>query len=221
MSLPVVIVTGPMRSGTSAVAAICHRLGFIAATSMSPPRPPRWHSDYEDAEALGHMLAAIWPLGSIPDGAAHERFRKWFPAYLEARLARANYLIIMGEAWINGITLKSPLYAPFLMEMRETIREQTGGIDAIIIVCDRDEAESDASLAAANPSLRLDVLATQKHIRKALASSPTALYIDHCVDFNDMLANPTLCGARIATILGKDSGEGADIAEEIIDPRPA
>lgn len=207
--LPVVIVTGPMRSGTSAVAAICHRLGFIAATSMSPPRPPRWHQDYEDSEALMRLLRSSPP------------FTDWFPDYLRERLVLAKTLISLGESWVNGITLKSPLYAPHLHLMRKAIEAQTGKYPTII-VCDRDPAESDASLEESNaglsPAHQAIYRLRQAEIRVALGSGCR----DMTIHFGRMLMDPGREACKIAVALGLPKpGDLADAVCNVIEPRPA
>ncbi len=185
----VCVITGPFRSGTSAVAQVAHRLGFIAAMTMTPPRPPRWHQDYEDAEAFATLLN-IWPIGGDITANTRKRFSTWFRGYLMARHRHALELA-RSEPWIVGFCLKSPMYAPF-------VREMLAITDATVIVCQRAPREADRSNALINPMEGMK--RTQQTIRESLAT----LTPDLAVVFDGLTSDPDAWTRRIARALRVD-----------------
>ncbi len=51
-----VLITGPMRSGTSLVAQIVHRLGWPVSVTIPAPCPPSWRSDWEDPQLTTRLI---------------------------------------------------------------------------------------------------------------------------------------------------------------------
>lgn len=84
------LIVGPFRSGTSLVASMVHRLGWMVAPTIPVPAPPSWRSDWED------------PALSIP---LIERRPLDLEAYMENRRALASAL------GFQGVALKSPYLA--------------------------------------------------------------------------------------------------------------
>lgn len=188
-----------MRSGTSAVAQMVHRMGVCAAMTMTPPQPPRWHADWEDCEALAHLMR-LWPLGTPVDRDVRAHFQFWFAAYLKLRMQHRD---LLGAPWLPGIACKSPLYAPFLIAIG--YEAEMAGLALKVIVCERDAEDSRASILQSQPKFLWDsVLATQAEIHKALnAPIPGALI----VPFDGLVSEPHWQACRIAEFLGvEDQG---------------
>lgn len=209
----IVIITGGMRSGTSAVAQMAHRMGFLACAVMTPPQPPRWHQDWEDFEALTTLMK-LWPHGAEISNRTLGAFAVWFDGYARRRLRGADGQKQMGADWIRGVAMKSPLYAPFIPSMIY----HCGALDITptVIVCDRDREDRRASNRVANEGVDPEDLERMENtIDRALESIKPDLRIR----FEDLLANPADVGAILATALGVDSGEGEDIGEAVINTR--
>lgn len=214
MTLPIVIVTGPMRSGTSAVAAITHRLGYYAALLMTPPQPPRWHPDYEDFEALSTIMK-IWPMGTDVTNKTQGMFAVWFEDYLRRRVRAAQQMHENSGGWVIGATFKSPLYAPFIANMRNLC--EASDIEAVVIMCSRAVDDRKASNRAANSGVDPDALGRHEDaIDAGIAKANQAVDIDMHIQYERLLENPGDVGSFLATKILVDSGEGRETAEEVI-----
>jgi hypothetical protein len=192
-----------MRSGTSAVAAICHRLGFFAGAAMSPPRAPRWHSDYEDADGLRLLM-----------NEPADDFAQWFPVYVKHRMDSAEFLRTHGDEWVRGVMLKSPLYAPHVQSMIKLCPTKP-----VVIVCRREQSERKASLIRSNiglgrPMLRR-LVAKQMEIERALE----LIVPDLTVDFESLLDDPKNWEDPIAHALGLCEADADESATSVIDRR--
>ena len=121
--MKVVLITGPMRSGTSLAAMIVHRLGFAVSTWIPAPAPPAWRSDWEDPYITVAMMA--------------RRKINW-DEYIAARKRMASTL------GFRGICIKSPYLALYLPEVRPRAD--------YLIVTEREESAIVQSMARC-PSL--------------------------------------------------------------------
>lgn len=194
-----VMVTGQFRSGTSAIAQVVHRLGMQAGLWFAPPYPPKWRSDWEDAEAVT-MLMRFCPWGSRPTDDAREEFLNWFPAYLNRRLSCVE-LMRDRDIWqaADGIACKSPFYAFFRREIAEVCGSV--GLAPKWIVARRDADEIDDSLSEfhgkAWPESIDQIRMTQRLVGHAL------LAIDGlCVEYGWLVRDPYLEVAKIADHIG-------------------
>lgn len=93
------------------VAAAVHRLGYPAASWITPPAPPKWYSEWEDREAI-EVLLTLAPYGQAPDDDGRAMFCDWLPGYLRRR--RAQSVVIDPNA--RGFACKSPMYSYFVRE---------------------------------------------------------------------------------------------------------
>jgi hypothetical protein len=84
-----VVVLGPLRSGCSLIAGVCHRLGWSAGMSLFPPQPPTWRLDWQDQE-----LSMLLVEGRRPT-------REWFVEYLERRRRYAEEVGMGGRYVLN------------------------------------------------------------------------------------------------------------------------
>lgn len=99
----IVLITGPMRSGTSLVAQIVHRLGWHASPLIGPPIPPSWRSDWEDPNLTLKLLDGLRP---SPD---------WWRSYMNHRRTMSLAFGFKGR-----FAIKSPYLAlvwPRVMEV--------------------------------------------------------------------------------------------------------
>lgn len=119
MSVKAVLITGRMRSGTSLVAQIVHRLGFHVAPTIPAPASPSWRSDWEDPYLTGRLISRT-PV-------------EW-PFYVANRKAVAKKL------GFRGYAIKSP----YLALVWDKVVAAAG--DACHIVVSRDEETRQRSL---------------------------------------------------------------------------
>lgn len=118
--IPVVLITGLMRSGTSLAAQVVHRLMYQAAPVITVPYPPSWHSDWECPRLTTSLM-----LGREID----------WPGYLEWRRAMA------AATRFKGISIKSPFLAVRWREVLESVQ------DRYVVRVVRNEADVAASIA--------------------------------------------------------------------------
>lgn len=111
---PVVIV-GQMRSGTSMVAELVHRLGWHAAVTMGAPAPPSWRTDWEDLELTMTLLQGVNP--GVP----------WLIDYLGRRVEVSERMGFGGR-----IALKSP-YLLFIWDDLFEALDQAGFPHPVVI----------------------------------------------------------------------------------------
>lgn len=192
---PLVLITGPFRSGTSAVAQVVHRLGFPVSGQIIPPVPPRWHSDWEDQFALlalQHALNAenpsVW-------------FSDWFPRYLDERREHTTRLAGLTTWNPRGFAIKSPLYAPFVNEIEAACNAI--GKPLLIIKCQRVKADRDKSHDAVNSKILsyTEFVAPVRRLAKIAEKASEAVKEDLLVDYELLLHNPQSECQRIADFL--------------------
>jgi len=99
------VITGLMRSGTSACAELCHSLGYVMGRSMPMPRMGTNHVEWEDAD-ISEDLANLLLLVS-------DATLSW-NAYI---VNRRDHCEQMRQFHVDGIVrgwgIKSPMLAPF------------------------------------------------------------------------------------------------------------
>lgn len=117
-----VFVTGLMRSGTSMVAEMVHRLGVPVALTLLAPPTADGRLEWEDAEA-SLTLARLIPLGggTAPTPAAAAAFDRWWPDYRRRREAAARSIRWPGRTPPRAIAVKSPLLLFFADRLKGTI----------------------------------------------------------------------------------------------------
>jgi hypothetical protein len=136
----VVLITGPMRSGTSMVAEIVHRLGYPVSVLIPAPGPPSWRSDWEDPALTMKLMR-----GQEVD----------WKAYVDHRERASKALGFEGR-----VAIKSPYLALYKAAIEKSFpRRETQWI-----VCVRADAEVERSMLA-HPALSRT---HQKRIRAAL-----------------------------------------------------
>lgn len=204
---PLVLITGPFRSGTSAVAQIVHRIGFIAVTTMTMPVPPRWHCDWEDHPAM----IALHDILSKNNRSF--RFRKWFRQYLEARMVHAVSVSEFTSWHPLGICIKSPMYAMFAGEIAEECRRVSKPLK--IIVCERDRAERRASLEVVNDGAPEPLKKAIRRIAGECERASEKIVGDNVirVNYGMLLLKPKPEAERIAAFVGADAGFSARVIE--------
>ncbi len=84
-----VVVVGAMRSGTSLVAGLCHRLGFHAGRFFFAPHPPTWRLDWQDQELSMKLVARDWPT------------LDWWHSYIEKRRVLSERVGFGGRIVLN------------------------------------------------------------------------------------------------------------------------
>lgn len=141
MSVPVTVIVGPMRSGTSLVASVVHRLGWHAGVRMYAPMPPTWRLDYEEPELSERLVRRDWP------------DQVWWIEYLAMRAEWSHALGFGGR-----FLLKCPHLAlcwPMVLNEVE---------NPLVFRTYRDRADTDRSMAA-HPAMKES---DQEEIRVAL-----------------------------------------------------
>ncbi len=190
----VVIITGPLGSGTSAVAGVVNRLGFPAALWTAPPFAPKWRPEWEDLELLG-LLMELAPWGEAPGENERAEFVERFREIVDRRLARLEPPVRNLTGGFPGVAFKSPSLALFMPEILAVVP------DAKVIVCIRDPEGLERSFSARHAVLFADnlpaVRATQQLIIDALLGIP-----DLRVRYERLVADPARTVANIATYLG-------------------
>ena len=158
----IVLVTGPMRSGTSLVAGVLHRLGWCAAVKLAAPGPPSWRLEWEDVDMTVELINGRRPTPG---------------AWIEYLADRARHSAAMGFG--GRITVKSPYLA---LVWENLIRVAP---DALVIRTYREE-EGLARSMAAHPQLGAQ---QQEAIGRALLKiTPTVeLGYDYSVDYPERM----------------------------------
>lgn len=171
-----VLITGLMRSGTSLVAEMVHRLGWQAAVTMGAPIPPAYRSDWED---LGLSLPLVgrerWSAGRLQD-------------YIGRRIDSSRIFGFGGK-----FALKSP-YLVFIWPKLLTALRALDLPDPLVIRTFRRE-ESVARSLAAHPQLYPD---DQELIRGRLHR----IHQDMVVGYEDAVADPLAAARALASALG-------------------
>jgi len=149
-----VVVLGPLRSGCSLVAGVCHRLGYSAGMVAFMPQPPSWRMDWQD-----HELTTLLVLRRWPDVA-------WWHDYLERRIHFSRAIGFEGRIVLN---------CQWLALCWESFREALGPVEPFVIKAYRQEETMAVSMAA-HPGLRQE---DQTEIRAALLRIPSNCQIGY------------------------------------------
>ena len=190
MTRPVVIV-GPMRSGTSMVAEVVHRLGWQVAVAMGAPVPPRWRADWEDLSLSVPVLRGDRPRAD------------WLRGYLDRRRIYSERMGFGGR-----FALKSPYLALVWYELAAAFGEER----PFIIKTERAPADIKRSMAD-HPSL------SRKDQAKILAAL-VWIEGDLVVRYEDATADPLTFAGTVAAALGVlDDDATVRAAAALVGPR--
>jgi hypothetical protein len=162
-----------MRSGTSLVAQVVHRLGFAVAPYIPAPAPPGWRSDWEDPHLSTKLM-----LGRTP---------RW-DLYIRRRKRQAAAL------GFSGVAIKSPYLSLHL----EAIRARA---DALIVTR-RDRLAQHESLWRCIEAYRLDqasIVRAADEIEGAQAAAQTAA--DVVIEYEGAVARPGELVEQLASLL--------------------
>ena len=133
-----IVVTGKMRTGTSACAAIAHQAGIIMGRTMLWPRMGDSQIEWEDME-LGMTLANAVMSDRMPDPSS---VRDWFKSHIGERIEHyAMALANHRDGVVKGWGLKSPYLAPYLDEWREAA--EAHGEPVHVVVTRRDDRKAE------------------------------------------------------------------------------
>jgi hypothetical protein len=212
MRAKLIIITGLMATGTSAVAGAVNRLGFPVALWTPPPSPPKYRLEYEDLDLLG-ALQAVAPWGRDPSDADRAQFAWWLSDTLPIRLQSLERVMRPYTGWFRGVAIKSPQLAMFLPELLSAAAAL--GLDARVVLCRRDAADLERAFVArytpGYPTKLPLVRETQRLIGAALEGVE-----GYGVDYAELVASPASVVGRLAEHLGvKDPAAVAAAAATI------
>ncbi len=181
------LIVGPLRSGTSLVASMVHRLGWCAVSTMGPPIPPSWRADWEDLELSVPLIRGVRP---TPE---------WLAAYIERRRAVSRLCGMGGK-----VALKSPYLAFIWPTLLEAIE-----YEPVVVRTYRDEVSMEASRAAHDHLLSADL---QRRIRLACREIRPTLEIGYgpAIDY------PTRTASALAQALGVTDAVAVAAAAAIV-----
>jgi len=168
--MKLVVVVGPLGSGTSAVAGVIHRLGIPMAMTTTASMPPKYRSEWEDHDFLRFFIP-ICPFGHAPNDMDRIEFKQRFSEHLKFRQSCHERIFAAFRAPLPGIGIKCPMLALFLSEVREVAKEL--GYELKLVVCERGRKAIDLSIHNRHGKLAPDqmpnVLKTQSFIKEAIA----------------------------------------------------
>lgn len=170
----VIVVTGPMRSGTSVVARMLCQLGVFMGRTMPMPLGP-FDPEYEPAELVAPLAEAL--ANNDLEGAG-EVTRRYLTA-MRSLMHDAGRYGLQVRAW----GLKSPLLAPVLPVIREVLADD----DMRLVVCSRPLEDLQQALAKLPVESvitdgvggRLKIWAMQGRILEALKSAKADLTVPY------------------------------------------
>jgi len=191
------VITGPLRSGTSPLARMAHQMGILMGESMGMPRPGSDELEYEDyalSFALARHIAGVRPIGDT---------RKFFVDYVSERIDHFQRMRgLFGRSIVRGWGVKTPYLLPFYRQWREVL----GNFDekVRVVLCDREPIETYNSLKRSQPpkgSLE-PVYKMQDELYESLPLwSENA---DVVVSLRDTRSNPGGVARQMARTMGLD-----------------
>lgn len=142
MSRKLIIVTGPMRSGTSMVAQTLHLLGVPVADEIRAPLPPRWQLDWEDPA----VAEALWHVAQQPENPG-DGLEEFLVQHLSHRL-ETHWAVTeaFGLPPENPIAIKSPLLPLVWLSLMGACAELV--LEPVLVVCYRDWTAVQSSVRA-------------------------------------------------------------------------
>jgi hypothetical protein len=181
-----VLITGLMRSGTSLVASMCHRLGFMVGPQIPVPIPPRWRSDWEPLELTRGLV-------NHRGDALHD----WLVWYCHGLREQSRLVGFEGR-----ICLKSPFLAPRWDIVRQAIP------DAFVVRTFRYSEDVERSMAA-HPALsaadQVKIAAGLRNVRP-----------DCEIGYEAVCDNPVMYASILAKHLGNDSQADIEAAAALV-----
>lgn len=192
-----ILITGPMRSGTSLAAEMLHFLGAPAGVMQMMPQHPTWQSEWEDCE-LTTKLLELFPLADPkPTAAKKEEFRQFFAPYLHGR---ARFIQHMDRVWKQR-TLTFSTKSPFLALVHDDVAAccEAFRLELRTVVCKRGEDAISGSIDRAFPK---DLKAGAKRLNKVIASHLASIKADVEIDYDAALSNPVLAAQRLQALVG-------------------
>ena len=183
----IVGVVGQMRSGTSAVAEIVHRLGVPMGLSFGAPVAPTYRFEWEDM-ALSLAFGRYWVHGLEP---AMGIFA-WWDAYMADRFKHATRLGL--DRW----GFKTPPWCLLGDTLLSAARKLAC---TALIEVDRPQPNIDSSVRRAFPPGLVDkALIANASIKQKIRDLPTVLKVPYL----ELVEQPALWVGRIAGVLEVD-----------------
>jgi len=211
----IVLVTGPLRSGTSAMAQALHRLGVSMCVSMLAPREPEWRAEWEDPP-ISLQAHIEFPLGKTKHShASRARFARWTRKYFdERRVYDDGFRKNWGQPPADHIGAKCPLLLFPLRELEAEFKDEL-----FVILMHRNEDETEASIRRAYPPFaRGNAMRTNK----ALHSIASECDYDIQVSYKHFIESPAATMERIMESLNIEHVSGGamdDIVMQTVAPR--
>jgi len=186
-----VIITGLCRSGTSAVAEVCHVLGFPMGRTFGAPIAPDFRLDWEDGELTPWMADTVEERNATPYSIFGEL--AWFDieAHVAVRVAHSH-----GAGCGGRLGFKSPLLA-ILHHERERLEarlSELGFYDRLLVWVTRSETAIERSIArqpGAEVLRRWNGLIHESSVPR-----------NHVLPYEALVANPAFEVGRLASLLG-------------------
>lgn len=198
----ILIVTGPLRSGTSMIAGMAHRMGFIAGTWINPPMPPKFRLEWEDKE--------LFDLFYNPSEPTAKDFRE----YLLRRFFHADAIRRATGVEVPGITVKSPMLAWKWDEFMKAVEfmKLVKHIEVVIVKCTRSWPTPDGNLEVyKGTDFERQMQIANERINNGLKHINGR---EH--NYNYMLQYPQHCANCLADLLGVTNEADVKAAAETI-----
>lgn len=206
-----VLITGQLRSGSSAIAEIVHTLGVSVGTSFLAPMAPTYRLEWEDADLSAWMMQFLGA-NEHKQNDLERKFPGWLRSYLAGRIGHArNMAGIWGVDEPQTIAAKQGVLALYMPEVRDVAKSLDLNVRTIS-VC-RRQSGIDASVKRSfPPSLVAGALALNQKIRDC---TPGNAY----VHYEWLIDRPSAVVREIAAFLGvTDEDRIADAIDRVKEP---
>lgn len=203
-----ILILGPRRSGSSAVAEVCHFLGVPAVIKLLAPMPPVWRFEWEDADLSMALAAVAINARSWPDqDVAPEVWRRRLEATLREKRAVARDVFRS-----DRIVMKCPDLV-LIWDILRPMLEASGGYRVIRVT---RNGHQDAVRRVFPPGTVDRALEVNTEIEKRLAGIPFGLK----VRYEDLTGDPIGETTRIARFIGGiDPDRIRKAAARVLPPR--
>jgi hypothetical protein len=190
-----VLVSGPMRSGTSLVASMLHHMGVPMALTVLAPQAPRWQFEWEDCDLTTAAIRSF-PIGETQH---KQRVRSDFLTELYDFLHRsADVHARIADQWGQPAPLTVGVKMPLLLNVWDEARAIFGPRLKRVLL-HRPEAATRASLAASCvPTMRDAAIKTNGALHELAAKASADLVLDYDL----ILADPFGAAERLGALVG-------------------
>ncbi len=191
-----ILVSGLMRSGTSAVAGMLHTMGVPMGVTMMMPVAPTWRLEWEDVAAAG--MLSDWASGRADRPRQRSQAHALLADYLQCRIR---------ETWeidrARGLkTLAIGFKSPLLLLLWDRIRGLDVGVPITRILTTRDPAEAERSFELAMGPPDSEMRRIWAPVQERLKVARAAAGADLIVHYSRLVAAPYETAVELADLAG-------------------